>query len=167
MGTRYYVGALKQGQAAYPDQRRFLSRLRNADSRITVHLGRIEPRPVPNELSIKLLDYLARAVPSLDAEMAAQLLGLAHQHAFVSVFKEKETDVQLAIDMYKLAVEDKFDAGYLLSADGDFAPAVEAVRSLDKKVYVACPSPGLALQNVANRFIRLQPAWFQDCYRFE
>lgn len=40
VGTRYYIGALKQGQPGHADQRRFLSRLTNADPRITVHLGR-------------------------------------------------------------------------------------------------------------------------------
>jgi len=54
---------------------------------------------------------------------------------------------------------------YLLSADGDFTGAVEFVRGLTKKVYVACPGCVAQLARVATRFIHLKPDWFRDCYR--
>ena len=58
VGTRYYIGALKQEYRGYREQRQFLARLRNSDSRISVHLGRIEERPQPNELARELLEYV-------------------------------------------------------------------------------------------------------------
>ena len=57
VGTRYYVGALKQDWNArdYANQRKFLSLLARDDSRISVHLGRLEQRPVNNPLAEELL----------------------------------------------------------------------------------------------------------------
>lgn len=70
----------------------------------------------------------------------------------------------LAIDMVVMSERDAFDAAYLLSADGDFTPAVEAVRSHGKKVYVASPGSGAQLASVANSYLRLRREWFADCY---
>jgi uncharacterized LabA/DUF88 family protein len=80
---------------------------------------------------------------------------------------EKAVDVFLAIDLVSLAMSDAYDAAYLLSADGDYTPAVEAVRRLNKKVYVASCVPGAHLARAVNSFIRLQRDWFNDCYRRE
>ncbi|HSG40573.1 MAG TPA: NYN domain-containing protein [Thermoanaerobaculia bacterium] len=66
--------------------------------------------------------------------------------------------------MYKLAVEDAYDAAYLLSGDGDFTPAVKAVRDLGKKVYCASPMFSAALQHASNAFIPLKAEWFRGCY---
>lgn len=82
----------------------------------------------------------------------------------VSFLKEKAADVMLAVEMYKLAVEGEYDAAYLLSADGDFTPAVKAVRDLEKKVYCASPDSSYALKNSANAYIHLTKDWFRDCY---
>ena len=70
----------------------------------------------------------------------------------------------LAVDMVVLAERDEFDAAYLLSADGDFTPAAEAVRAHRKKVYAASPAPGAQLAAVVDSFIRLSLDWFDDCY---
>jgi uncharacterized LabA/DUF88 family protein len=51
-----------------------------------------------------------------------------------------------------------------MSADGDFTPAVRAVRSLGKKVFAASPFNGAELASVVNAFIRLEAVWFDDCY---
>ena len=82
----------------------------------------------------------------------------------VSLLKEKAADVLLAVEMYRLAVNDEYDAAYLLSADGDFTPAVQAVRELGKKVYCASPLFSHALRQSANTFIRLGADWFLDCF---
>jgi uncharacterized LabA/DUF88 family protein len=74
-------------------------------------------------------------------------------------------DVMIAVDMVTMAVRGEFDAAYLLSADGDFTPLVEAVRSLDKKVHGASPGPAAQLAAVVNAFIPLSREWFIDCYR--
>lgn len=161
-GTRYYIGALKHEHHGHREQRQFLSRIQNQDKRITVHLGRIEERPRENELSRALLDYLATA--RLDPAVRADLIALASQHRMISFLKEKAADVMLSIEMYRLAVNNEYDAAYLLSADGDFTPVVQAVRELGKKVYCACPLSSYALKAAANTFIPLKKEWFHDCF---
>lgn len=69
----------------------------------------------------------------------------------------------LAVDMVVMAERNEFDAAYLLSADGDFTPAVKAIRFHNKKVYAASVAPGAQLASVANSYIRLKPDWFDDC----
>jgi len=160
---RYYIGALKHTHRGHREQRQFLSRLQNSDPRISVHLGRIEERPQPNELARELLQYLGTV--QLDPDVRAALEDLAARRQFVSLLKEKAADVMLAVEMYKLAVQDAYDAAYLLSADGDFTPAVQAVRDLGKKVYCVSPSFSAALKNASNAFIPLAKEWFRDCYR--
>jgi uncharacterized LabA/DUF88 family protein len=71
----------------------------------------------------------------------------------------------VAVDVVSMAISNAYDAAYLLTADGDYTPAVNAVRALGKKVYAACPLSGAQLGRTVNSFIRLQPAWFDDCYR--
>lgn len=78
---------------------------------------------------------------------------------------EKAVDVMLAVDMVVGAERGEFDAAHLLSADGDFTPAVEAVRAHGKKVYIASPASGAQLAKVASAFIRMDRAWFDDCYQ--
>jgi uncharacterized LabA/DUF88 family protein len=50
---------------------------------------------------------------------------------------EKEIDTTMAADMLQLAAVGAFDIMVLLSGDADHTPAVEAVRTLGKQVYVA------------------------------
>ncbi len=76
---------------------------------------------------------------------------------------EKAVDVQIAVDIVMMAERDEYDVAYLLSADGDFTPAVTAVRTMGKLVYAAAPVRGLQLAAVANAFIRLDRGWFEDC----
>ena len=57
-------------------------------------------------------------------------------------------------------VEDRLQLDY-----GDFTGAVEFIRGLTKKVYVACPGYGAQLARVATKFVHLNPEWFRDCYR--
>jgi len=55
-------------------------------------------------------------------------------------FHEKGVDVRLAVEMIRLAREDRYDQAYLLSSDTDLVPAVEEVRSFGKRVqYVGIP----------------------------
>jgi uncharacterized LabA/DUF88 family protein len=46
----------------------------------------------------------------------------------------KEDDIHMAVDMVEGAGEDKFDTAVVVSGDGDFVPAVEAVKRKNKKV---------------------------------
>ena len=64
-----------------------------------------------------------------------------------------------------MAEHDSFDDAYVLSADGDFTPAVEHVRSQGKKVYAVSASSGARLAAAVDSFIRIAASsWFADCY---
>ena len=77
---------------------------------------------------------------------------------------EEAVDVMIAVDMVTQAERDELDAVYLVSADGDFTPAVEAVCAAGKKAYAVSPSHGAQLAAAVDAFIRLDSAWFTDCY---
>ena len=56
-------------------------------------------------------------------------------------YEEKETDVNIALQLLRHAVEDKFDKAILFSGDSDLAPAIENTRILfpAKQIQVLFP----------------------------
>lgn len=166
LGTRYYGVVIDQRMSPrlYAESRRFHAALRNDDPRITVRLGRLERRPLRNPLASELRAFLD-ASPGLSAPERGHLTALITRYQNRTHYVEKGVDVSLAVDLVRLANEDVYDAAYLLSADGDYVPAVQAVRALGKAVYAVCPSLGSALAAVTTRFLVLRLEWFADCYR--
>lgn len=75
--------------------------------------------------------------------------------------------VGVAVDLVAGAYEDAYDAAYIVSADGDYVPAVEQAQRLGKTVYAASPAGCFALKNVCRAYIRLDYQWFLDkgCFR--
>jgi uncharacterized LabA/DUF88 family protein len=166
-GTRYYIGRVRQNDSAklYAAQREFLAALQATDRRISVHLGRLEPRPARNEMAKELLRYLAELQIRLPETVYQDLVAMGRRHETMTVMVEKAVDVHLAVDMVAMAQRSEYDAAYLLSADGDFTPAVAAVRELGKKVYAAAATPGAKLAAVVDAFIPIDRAWVADCRR--
>jgi uncharacterized LabA/DUF88 family protein len=166
LGTRYYIGRVPQSgdPTLYADQRRFLSFLESTDSRISIYPGRLERRPFDDPAADELGRYLASLKTKIDRGVFQDLMAIAQRHKKTTVMVEKAVDVALAVDMVVMAERDEFDAAYLLSADGDFTPAVNAVKSHGKKVYAASPAQGAQLAAAADSYIRLQRMWFGDCY---
>ncbi len=168
LGSRYYIGALEQAwnPTDYANQRRFLSQIQKDDARISVHLGRLERRAQPNLLAEAVLNVLTDRSLQVDRRLKGRLSALARGHARVETLKEKAVDIMLALDLVEMARTDQYDAAYLLSADGDFTPAVTIVRhEHGKKLYCASPGFSSALNHVATAFLTLQREWFGDCYR--
>lgn len=166
--TRYYIGRVdqRQGTAVYADQRKFVAGLQNTDQRISVHFGRIEPRTVENSAAKELQHYLHGLTVKIDQKIFKDLIDIAKKYKNVVAWVEKAVDVQIAVDMVGLASQGKYDAAYLLSADGDFTGAVQYIRhTFQKKVYAACPGQGYQLANAVNTFIPLKAEWFKDCYQ--
>ena len=166
-GTRYYIGRLSQSgnPRLYADQRRFLSLIENTDPRISAHLGRIELRKYEENAAKELHAYLGSLRTRIDPKIFRDLMSIAKRHRRGVVHVEKAVDVMLAVDMVTMAVKDEYDTAYLLSADGDFTPAVESARAENKTVFAVSPSSGRKLAGVVNSYIRLSPDWFDDCYR--
>jgi uncharacterized LabA/DUF88 family protein len=74
-------------------------------------------------------------------------------------FHEKGVDVRLAVEMIRLAREDRYDQAYLLSSDTDLVPAVEEVQSFGKSVqYVGIPKgQSYGLTKAANNVRLIRP----------
>ena len=49
------------------------------------------------------------------------------------VYIAKEDDIQLAVDTVKLAYKNFYDTAIIVSSDGDFAPAILAIKEIGKK----------------------------------
>jgi hypothetical protein len=44
-------------------------------------------------------------------------------------FEEKQTDVNIAIQLFKLSIQEKYDKALIISGDSDLIPSIEAVKS--------------------------------------
>ncbi len=164
--TRYYIGRVDQSTARqqYADQRRFLAKLRATDPRISVHLGRLEPRTVRNEAAEELAEYLHSLPVRIDESVFHHLLGIATRHRTSAVVVEKAVDVMLAVDLVSMCERDELDSACILTADGDFTPAAEAAVACGKTPYAFSPGRGAQLASAVKAFIRATPVWFDDCY---
>ena len=167
-GTRYYVGRVEQvgNKQLYADQRAFVAQLLATDKRISVYFGRIEQRPTENLLADRILTYLAGKTTGIDADIRYRLEAMAEMHKKIPTYTEKATDVYLATDLVAMAVMNEYDAAYVLSADGDYTPAVRFVLKQGKTVYgvSAAAQPGAELAKVVTKSIPVTSAWLRDCY---
>lgn len=166
IAIRYYVGRVSQAydKTGYAEQRRHFSWLTSKFPAMTIVWGRIETRPETNEAARDLRSYANSNTAILPTRVYQDLIALADRHEMAFVSHEKAVDVHLAVDMAVMAQHDDYDAAYLLSADGDFTPAVQAAIGYGKKVFVASPSTGAALASISTAFIPLKKGWFADCY---
>lgn len=75
------------------------------------------------------------------------------------VFKEKGTDVKIAVDLIVGAVDDIYDTAILISSDTDLIPAVKYTKYKNKKIeYVGfAHAPSFGLLKYANFSILLLP----------
>jgi uncharacterized LabA/DUF88 family protein len=77
---------------------------------------------------------------------------------WVKVLEEKETDVNIAIHMIKLAFKDEFDTAVLISADSDQVPTIKLLcTELNKEVRLLLPPNSKAdeLKSVSSYFERI------------
>ena len=79
---------------------------------------------------------------------------------------QKGVDTLIATDMVSMAFLDHYDIAFLVSGDGDLAPAVEAVKAAGKQIIVAAfnRSRSTAVGNTADHEILLDSSFFKDCY---
>ncbi|TSA45545.1 NYN domain-containing protein [bacterium] len=56
-------------------------------------------------------------------------------------FEEKQTDVNIALKLFELAVQDRYDKAVIISGDTDLLPAIKAVHSIfpNKQIGVVIP----------------------------
>lgn len=160
---RYYVGKVSGDLARARQQENFLKGLRQQGVRVS--LGRIEKReisPGKNPITRRLKSILDEHGEHLRQDIRAELDPLCHQP--ILTYIEKQVDVQIAVDLVSMAQHDQYDVAYLLSADGDFVPAVEEAKRAGKRVFAASAASGRQLGSAVNSFIPLQRDWFYGCY---
>lgn len=139
---RYYTSPLPDnGSPAYVGQSRFFERLR-ATRAIELVLGRNEPRR---------------------ASFTCPTCGEPFVHRY---HVEKETDVNLAIDMAVGAHTNRYDVAMLIAGDTDYVRAVEAVQATGRKV-IWCHFPTQAhtdrLRQVCDEQILLDEKFLRTC----
>ena len=155
VGIRYYVGEVSGDLSRIVAQGKFLNNIRAQGVQVT--LGRIERRmlaPNKNPVIMKLKELIEDYQADLREPFLGKLEELCRTKS--PQYTEKRVDVSIAVDMIMMA----YDVAYLLSADGDFVPAVEAVKSKGKKVFAASPATGRELKNAVDTFIPLRREWF-------
>jgi uncharacterized LabA/DUF88 family protein len=82
-------------------------------------------------------------------------------------FQEKQTDINIAIEILEDAYEDRFDTLLLISRDGDLVSILRTISSRfpEKRIILAYP-PGRAspdLPRFADAFIHVTDAHFRAC----
>ncbi|MFO7828655.1 MAG: NYN domain-containing protein [Bacteroidales bacterium] len=81
-------------------------------------------------------------------------------HKMYSTFEEKRTDVNIAIHLFRLAIQDKFDKAYILCADSDLIPPIEAVKKLfpHKQIGILIPihRPAELLKHICDFHMKIK-----------
>ncbi len=74
-----------------------------------------------------------------------------------TIYEVKEDDICLAVDMVKLAYNNAYDTAIIISSDGDFVPAIQAVKEIGKNVENIGFENRISyhLQQEADKFVKL------------
>ncbi|MBI1803243.1 MAG: NYN domain-containing protein [Ignavibacteriae bacterium] len=76
------------------------------------------------------------------------------------VHEEKQTDVNIAIHLFRLAIEDRYDTALIISGDSDLLPSIKAVQLAfpTKKIGVIIPFGRRAeeLKQVCDRHMKIK-----------
>jgi uncharacterized LabA/DUF88 family protein len=69
-------------------------------------------------------------------------------HKVYETFEEKQTDVNIAIYLFKLAIEDRYDKAFIISGDSDLIPSIMAIKEsfAQKEIGVIIPIRGRAFE---------------------
>ena len=163
-GIRFYIGKVSSDMKGIRIQQKRLAMLR--EQGVDVILGRLEQIKKPMEESPafkKISQILEQEAARIPDDIRSMLTDLGEEKT--TTYVEKQVDVRIAIDMVSMAYRDEYDVAYLLSADGDFVPAVREVQRLEKKVFALSATSGAQLAAAADTYIRIKADWFHGCYQ--
>jgi len=134
---------------------------------IRYYIGAVR-RQKNNIKSEKMYADQQRLFFKLQRQNVKIILGQLIQHRD-GTYHEKGVDVRLAVEMIRLARQDKYDIAYLLSSDTDLVPAVEEVLSFNKKVkYIgAADSQSFGLSKITGNYLILRPEDIEDFSRIK
>ncbi len=82
------------------------------------------------------------------------------------IYEVKKDDIYLAVDMVKLAYNNAYDTAILVSSDGDFVPAIQAVKEIGKNVENIGFENKFSyhLQQQSDRFFKLKKEFVKDFF---
>lgn len=85
------------------------------------------------------------------------------------VLVEKVIDVQIAVDMAVYGARDFYDTAILVSGDGDFAPAIEAVKEFGKHIECAFfpEQTSTVIKQLVDVYIPLDAEFLKECRHHE
>lgn len=97
-----------------------------------------------------------------------QIRGCKNCGASWKQHEEKETDVNIAIQMVADAYDDEFDICYLISADTDLVPPLELIKAKHPAKEIVAVSPpnrphGQHIRSVAHRSLKLNSNQLAKC----
>lgn len=75
----------------------------------------------------KLFAHLQKTIPQIK-------IIRGHIQNYNGIYKEKGVDVRIALDLFRLAIENQYDKAVLLSSDSDLIPAVRMVQARGKEI---------------------------------
>jgi len=75
----------------------------------------------------KLFAHLQKIIPQIK-------IIRGHIQNYNGVYKEKGVDVRVALDLFRLAIENQYDKAVILSSDSDLLPAVRMVQTKGKEI---------------------------------
>jgi uncharacterized LabA/DUF88 family protein len=83
-----------------------------------------------------------------------------------STYLQKGVDTLIATDMVSMAFLGHYDVAFLVSGDGDLAPAADAVKAAGKQIIVAtfARSRSSAIAHSADQELVLSQEFLKDCY---
>jgi uncharacterized LabA/DUF88 family protein len=137
--TYYYNAPVKQEQdrERHINQQKFFSNLYKTEY-LTVRMGRLETRIVKQLIEGKSYD--------------------------IPTWVEKGVDTSIVVDMLSMAYKNIYDTAILVSGDGDFAGALEAIKELGKHAEVAYTSYSYHLRQACDKYVLLTHGYLKDCF---
>lgn len=88
-------------------------------------------------------------------------------HKTFRTFEEKQTDVNIAISLFRFALEGKFDLAIIISGDSDLIPSIRAVKTIfpDKSVGIILPigRASESLKNIADFHMKMKEHHLSSC----
>jgi uncharacterized LabA/DUF88 family protein len=82
-------------------------------------------------------------------------------------YEEKETDVNIAIYLFKLSIKNEFDTAFIISGDSDLIPSIKVVKEFFPEKYIGVIVPpgrkALDLENNCDFNMKLKEKHLKSC----
>ena len=136
-GSNFYskLKELKIRHTSKFDFRGFVQKLtkETPQTYIGYYVGQVR-KEKENSKSELLYSHQQKLFAHLQATIPQIKIVRGHIQNYNGVYKEKGVDVRIALDLYRLAIENQYDKAILISSDSDLVPAVKMVQALGKEV---------------------------------